>query len=151
MTQARRIMFASAIAGGLALAGCATVEEGIAEETGDTYRAALTGAQVVGGGDPEGSAQAEITITDEFGQVCWDVNNVTGIGPVTGAHIHRGARGVNGPPVFPLREAEEGGWKGCTDGSEWAQDRIENNPQMFYVQLHTAQYPNGAVRGQLMR
>lgn len=139
------------LAGAVALAGCATVEEAVVEETGDTYRAMLTGAQEVPNGDPDGSARAEISISDDFDQVCWDVNDVRGIGPVTAAHIHRGARGVNGPPVFTLRRAEEGGYKGCTDGSEWAQDRIENNPEAFYVNLHTAEYPNGAIRGQLMR
>ena len=151
MTGLRQIVLGGAAAGAFALAGCATLEEGIAEETGDTYRAMLTGAQEVPRGDPDGAGRAEITITDEFGQICWDINDVRGIGPITAAHIHRGARGVNGPPVFTLRRAEEGGYKGCTDGAEWTQDRIENNPQAFYVNLHTAEYPNGAIRGQLSR
>lgn len=60
-----------------------------------------------------------------------------------------GAAGTNGPPVFTLRRANEGGYKGCTDGSEWTQNRIEDNPEMFYVNVHTAEYPNGAIRGQL--
>lgn len=135
----------------VALAGCATLEETVAEETADTYYAALTGAQEVGGGDPDGSGRAEISISDGFGQVCWDLNDITGIGPITAAHIHAGRAGTNGPPVFTLRPAEEGGYKGCTDGSEWTQDRIEDNPDAFYVNVHTAQYPNGAIRGQLRR
>lgn len=139
------------LAGAIALAGCATLEEGVAETTGETYRATLTGAQEVGGGDTDGSGMAEITISDRFGEVCWDLNNISNIGPITAAHIHRGARGVNGPPVFPLRAANEGGYKGCTNGSEWAQDRIEGNPEAFYVNVHTAQFPNGAIRGQLGR
>ena len=73
------------------------------------------------------------------------------LGPITAAHIHRGARGVDGPPVFTLRRSDEGSYEGCTDGSEWTQDRIEGNPQDFYVNVHTAEYPNGAIRGQLMR
>lgn len=133
----------------LALAGCATLEEGFAEETGDTYYATLTGAAEVGGGDPDGYGEAEITIADEFGQICWDLNKISGIGPITAAHIHIGAAGTNGPPVFTLRRAKEGGYKGCTDGSEWKQNRIEDNPRLFYVNVHTAEYPNGAIRGQL--
>lgn len=139
------------VAGCVALAGCATLEETVAEETADTYYATLTGAQEVGGGDPDGSGRAEISISDGFGQVCWDLNDITGIGPITAAHIHAGRAGTNGPPVFTLRPAEEGGYKGCTDGSEWTQDRIEDNPDAFYVNVHTAQYPNGAIRGQLRR
>lgn len=151
MQGLRSIALIATAAGGLALAGCATVEEAVAEETADTYRAALTGAQEVGGGDPDGAGRAEISIADEFGQVCWDINNVSGIGPITAAHIHMGARGTNGPPVFTLRRANEGGYKGCTDGREWVENRIEGNPEMFYVNVHTAEYPNGAIRGQLSR
>lgn len=148
----RKIMaLGAAAAGALALSACATLEEDLAEATSDTYRATLTGAQEVGGGDRDGAGQAEITISDGFGQICWDLNNIRNIGAITAAHIHRGARGVNGPPVFTLRAANEGGYKGCTDGSEWAQDRIENNPESFYVNVHTAEYPNGAIRGQLTR
>lgn len=139
------------VAGCVVLAGCATLEETVAEETADTYYATLTGAQEVGGGDPDGSGRAEISISDGFGQVCWDLNDIRNIGPITAAHIHVGRAGTNGPPVFTLRPANEGGYKGCTDGSEWTQDRIENNPEAFYVNVHTAQYPNGAIRGQLRR
>ena len=141
----------SATAAAFALAGCATVEEAVAEKTTNTYRATLTGAQQPGGGDRDGAGRAEISISDNFGQICYDLNDIRGIGPITAAHIHRGAPGVNGPPVFTLKPANEGGYKGCSDGAEWTQDRIENNPEAFYVNVHTAEYPNGAIRGQLRR
>lgn len=144
------VLIASAT-GTLALAGCATLEETLAEETSETYYTTLTGANEVGGGDSDGYGKAEISITDEFGQICWDLNDIRGIGPITAAHIHFGVAGTNGPPVFTLRRSEEGGYKGCADGSEWKQDRIEGNPEAFYVNVHTAEYPNGAIRGQLSR
>ncbi len=106
---------------------------------------------MVGGGDPDGSANADITIEGTFDQVCWNVSDVRNIAPATAAHIHVGARGVNGPPVFTLNRSNEGTWKGCSAGTEWTRDRIDNNPERFYVQLHNAEYPNGAIRGQLMR
>lgn len=151
MSRVRILPLAGALLGASALAACATVEETVAENTADTYRATLTGAQEVGGGDPDGAGRAEISISDEFGQVCWDLNGISGIDTITAAHIHFGARGTNGPPVFTLRQANEGGWKGCTDGSEWTQNRLEGNPEMFYVNVHTQAYPNGAIRGQLSR
>lgn len=135
----------------LALGGCATLEEAAADALNTTYRANLTGAQEIGGGDPDGSGTAEITIDDNFDQVCWSITDMRNISPVTAAHIHVGARGVNGPPVFPLTKSNEGTWKGCSKGAEWTQDRIEGNPENFYVNLHTAEYPNGAIRGQLTR
>ena len=134
----------------LALSACATLEEGIAEELSETYYTNLTGQSVVGAGDRDGSARAEISVSDEAGQVCYDLNDVRGIGPITGAHIHRGAAGTNGPVVFTMREANEGGSKGCTDATEFLQEFLEGSPSAFYVQVHTAEYPNGAIRGQLM-
>ncbi len=138
-----------AAAASLALAGCATVEENVAATVADTYTATLAGTNEPAGGDPDGYGRAEISITDEFGQICWNLDGIRGIGPITAAHIHRGAAGVDGPVVFPLKPADDGDYQGCADGSEWAQDRIEGNPGMFYVNVHTAEYPKGAIRGQL--
>lgn len=141
----------AATAATLALAGCATVEEGLASATNMTYHATLTGAQEVGGGDPDGAGQASITISDAFDQVCWDLHDITNIGPITGAHIHMAPAGADGPVVFALHKSKEGPWKGCAKGSEWTQNRIQGNPQDFYVNVHTAEYPKGAIRGQLTR
>lgn len=149
MNRVRTVALLAAAAGAASLAACATVEEAVAEKTTETYRATLTGAQEPGGGDPDGAGSAEISISDNFGQVCYDLNNIRNIGPITGAHIHRGAPGENGPVVFTLKPANEGGYKGCSSGAEWTQDRIEHNPEAFYVNVHTAEFPNGAIRGQL--
>lgn len=151
MTAIRQIVLIGAAAGTFALGGCATLEEAAVSAVNTTYRANLTGAQVVGGGDPDGSGLAEISIADDFDQVCWSIADVRNIAPATAAHIHVGARGVNGPPVFPLTKSNEGTWKGCSSGAEWTQNRIQGNPENFYVQLHNANYPNGAIRGQLTR
>lgn len=148
MNRVRIKTFAAvvAIAG---LSACATIEEGLAEVGAETYKADLTGAQEVGGGDPDGSGRAEISISDELNQVCWDLNSIRNIGTITAAHIHVGAAGTNGPPVFTLNSANEGGWRGCKSAAEWTQNRIEGNPEAFYVNVHTAEFPAGAIRGQL--
>ena len=140
-----------ATAAALALTGCATLEEGAASATNMTYHANLTGAQEVGGGDPDGSGKASITIADGFDRVCWDLHDIHNIGPITAAHIHMAPQGTNGPVVFELHKSKEGPWKGCAEGAEWTQNRIQGNPGQFYVNVHTAEYPNGAIRGQLMR
>lgn len=152
MSSARILMLTAVAGASLVLAGCATVEEAAVEAVADTYHADLTGAKEVGGGDPDGSAKAEISVSDRLNQVCWDVKDVRNIGAVTGAHIHKGAVGVNGPVVVMLTKSNEGSWKGCADrGGEWTQDMIKANYSGFYVNLHTAEYPNGAIRGQLHR
>jgi hypothetical protein len=150
MNKARIVTLTALAGASIALAGCATVKEAAVEVVADSYHAQLTGAQEVGGGDPDGSASAEISVSDRLNQVCWDVTDIRNIGPVTGAHIHKGAAGVNGPVVVMLTKSAEGTWKGCADrGAEWTQDMIKANYSGFYVNLHTAEFPGGAIRGQL--
>jgi len=145
----KTLLIAGALAGTALLGACATLEEAAVEKTAETYKADLTGAQEPGGGDPDGYGKAEISVSDDLDQICWDINDVHGIGPVTGAHIHKGAPGVNGPVVLTLKMANEGGIKGCTSSSEWKEDSLKDNFRSYYVNVHTSEYPNGAIRGQL--
>ncbi|QGN54751.1 CHRD domain-containing protein [Novosphingobium sp. Gsoil 351] len=145
-----RLLALGATAAAVTLAGCATVEEAAVSTVAQTYHANMTGAQEVGGGDPDGSGRADISVSDRLNQVCWDIHDIRGIGEPTAAHIHSGVAGVNGPVVVPLTKNNEGTWKGCADrGTEWTQDYLKANHAAFYVNIHTADYPNGAIRGQL--
>lgn len=136
----------------MATMGCATLEEAVGEAVSETHRATLTSSQIVpAGGDTDGFARAEVSVGDEVNQVCYDINEVRNLAPITGVTIHRGAMGSTGPVVLRLREANEGGWKNCVGKSEWTEDRLEWNPGNYYVQIATGQYPNGAIRGQLNR
>ncbi len=145
----RHVLVAATIAGAVSLSACATVEEAVVQKTAETYHASLTGGQVPTGGDPDGTATAQISVADRLDQVCYDINDIRNISTVTAIHVHRGARGVEGPPVWTLTPANEGGWKGCTDKAEWMQDAFENRFRNYYVNIHTTEYPNGAIRGQL--
>lgn len=140
---------ALALGAATALSACATLEESIAEETATTYRATLTGNGVVGSGDMDGFATGELSISDSLDQVCYDINDVRGLGPITGAHIHRGGPTVNGPVVFALEANDEGGWSDCVELSEWTEEAFESNPTGYYFQIHTTEYPGGAIRGQI--
>ncbi|KLE32155.1 CHRD protein [Aurantiacibacter gangjinensis] len=133
----------------MGLAGCETIEEAYLERTSVTYEAELRGSNQVGRGDPDGYATAEITFADELTRVCWDLNDIAGLGPITGAHIHRGAAGQNGPVVLAFRQATEGGWRGCSSDTDWVQSAFDEGLSNYYVNVHTAEYPDGAIRGQL--
>ncbi|WP_083973926.1 CHRD domain-containing protein [Herbidospora daliensis] len=70
----------------------------------------------------------------------------------TAFHIHRGKAGVNGPVVIDL--LSNGTIRGNTSkGSVRVSSRllrdIKKNPKNWYANLHTSQFPDGAVRGQL--
>lgn len=145
----KRPVVLASLAVSCALAGCATVEEAAVQVTSTTYNATLTGAQEVGGGDPDGSGRAEVSVAQSLDRICYDVHGIQGIGPITAAHIHQGAAGVNGSPVITLTKAPEGGFKGCVDAPDWLQDAMKSNFTGYYVNIHTTEYPNGAIRGQL--
>ena len=131
----------------LGLAGCETVADAVDE----SYTASMTGAQEVPGpGDPDASGKAEITVVDATDNVCYEFD-VRGLAPATVAHIHRGAMGVAGPPVVTLEPPVDGERDGCVAAPGAIADEIQRNPSAFYVNVHNAEYPNGALRGQLRR
>jgi hypothetical protein len=144
-----RIALATALSGALATAGCATLEEAVVEQLAETYNADLTGAQVVGTGDADGHARAEVTVADNLDEFCYDVNNIHGLAAITSINLHHGAAGTNGPVVFNMKAANEGVWRGCSEPGEWLQEAVEDRFTSYYVQINTTEFPNGAIRGQL--
>ena len=146
MTQITRGALALGILGtATALAGCATV----AGTVGESYNTALVGQQEVPGpGDPDGTGTAKITADATTNQVCYDIT-VQNISRPTAAHIHKGARGVAGPPVVTLEAPTNGAISKCLKVDKQVAAGIIADPSGYYVNVHTADYPNGAVRGQL--
>jgi hypothetical protein len=118
-------------------------------------KANLNGAnEVPGPGDPDGSGKAKVLLLPRFNAVCFKLR-WENIADPTAAHIHRGAKGVAGPVVVPLflgTEASPVRERGCTDQVDSALLReIRRNPSGFYVNIHNADFPAGAIRGQLKR
>lgn len=143
MTDSRLTTLAAAAL--LALAACET----IGNIVGEGFQATLSGAaEVPGPGDPDGSGIAEFSLVDRTDNLCYEIT-VVGIDAPTAAHIHRGAAGVAGPPVLTLNTPTDGESTDCTSVPSELIDEIERNPAGFYINVHNAAYPNGAVRGQL--
>ena len=133
----------------LTLGACETVQQTYTEATSATYTAELRGANEVHQGDPDGVGRADISFADELTRVCWDLSGLKNLGPITGAHIHRGRAGIDGPVVLPLTQAPEGGWRGCSTNTAWVQQAFDEGLSNYYVNVHTVEYQNGAIRGQL--
>ena len=138
-----------AACGAIALAGCETVNEVANDAVGDQFRAQLTGAAEPAGGDADGAGLARVEINDSTNTICTDLE-IRQIGTVTAAHIHRGAPGVNGPPVVTLDAPDDNDSDDCDAVADALVDEIRNNPGGFYVNVHTTDFPNGAIRGQLV-
>lgn len=118
---------------------------------GTVLAATLTGAaEVPGPGDADGTGQATIRVTRGEGRVCYELS-ASGITlPASAAHIHEGAAGVAGDIVVPLSPPDaSGAATGCVNVSRTLTERIFFNPAGYYVNVHTSDFPNGAVRGQL--
>jgi hypothetical protein len=110
-------------------------------------------------GDPDGQGAAVVTIKDDT--ICFGVV-VQGIGTITGAHIHAGKKGRNGPVVLDLQPpagspGDPAAFSQCLVAGGGAYDqgidlsRLRRHPERYYVNVHTTDFPNGAVRGQLRR
>jgi hypothetical protein len=115
-----------------------------AVQKGGSLHATLTGKVEVPKGDPDGSGTAEVKITGT--RVCWEIK-VAKVGPIGAAHIHKGGPGVAGPVVVPFGGKFKA--KGCVTSTAAIVAAIERHPSAFYVNVHNAAFPGGALRGQL--
>ena len=120
-----------------------------ADDSGRKFTTTLTGAaEVPGPGDPDGSGTATITLNHGQGTVCWELT-VSGVDPITAAHIHVAPAGVAGPVVVPLSPPTSGSSSGCADVDRDLIKAIIQHPEEYYVNVHNAPFPPGALRGQL--
>jgi hypothetical protein len=110
----------------------------------------LAGAEEVPNPGPAGAkGSAAITLDDAANTVCYQLT-YEGISKPTMAHIHTGAKGVAGPPAVNLDIAKNGD-KGCVPADPTVVAAIRDDPGGHYVNIHTAEFPKGAMRGQLSK
>jgi hypothetical protein len=146
----RRVLFLAATLGMVALLAIGAPAYG----EGRPFATTLTGAaEVPGPGDPDASGTAFITLNQGQGEVCFDLSWARIDGTVTAAHIHVGPATVAGDVVVPLFAGSFAGTdtaSGCVSGvSEELIKAIRQNPENYYVNVHSDVFPAGAIRGQL--
>jgi hypothetical protein len=115
--------------------------------------ARLSGPVEVPPGDPDGSGLATFIIDPARSQLCYAIVVKDITLPAILAHIHIAPAGVAGPIVVPLAAPDANGTSsGCIGGLDQQLLRaIKSNPRQYYVNVHTTDFPAGAVRGQLHR
>jgi hypothetical protein len=113
------------------------------------FGAALSADQVVPGpGAPDRSAIAAGTLWPQRpSQVCVGLGSVQGAQPPFTAHIHHAPAGQTGPIVATIEFATFMSSCGAMDKTV-LQD-ITRNFDQHYLDIHTDEFPNGAMRGQL--
>jgi hypothetical protein len=120
-------------------------------EGGDKIFATLTGAaEVPGPGDTDGTGTLEARVNPGKGEVCYTLT-VAGIDAATGAHIHAGKAGVAGPVAVALEAPADGSSDACATITRDLAMALIKTPGDYYVNVHNAAFPNGAVRGQLVK
>lgn len=138
------LSLAVAGAGTLALASTAGAADG-----GRPLDTVLTGAaEVPGPGDPDGAGTASLRVNPGTGRICYTLT-VSGIDPAAAAHIHEAPAGVAGGVVVHLEAPTDGSSMACADVDRALAKEILKSPEDYYVNVHNAAYPGGAVRGQL--
>ncbi|MGI8685075.1 MAG: CHRD domain-containing protein [Acidimicrobiales bacterium] len=112
-------------------------------------------------GDPNGTAEVYMFGIDGDPTTLCYVLTVDGIETATAAHIHKGGPGTNGPVVANLAAPGDGDAADCLTQGEVGPattpkfptgepvQQILANPGDYYVNVHNADFPGGALRGQL--
>jgi len=124
----------------------------------DKIKTKLTGeAEVPGPGDPNGKGKFKAELGEDT--LCYTLR-AKRIADPTAAHIHVGDAETAGPVAVTLMVPTRGGVSECLtavpDGedtgvtlSESELAALKEAPEGFYVNVHNADFPAGAIRGQL--
>jgi len=120
-----------------------------AQAATNVFKTTLSGANEVPPTSSPITGTVGVTIDDTTNTVCafLDLQNAQ-LSDLTMMHIHKGAAGVAGPVVIPFTIGTS--TMSCANGVDAALVAdIKANPANYYYNVHTAQFPAGAARGQL--
>ena len=108
------------------------------------------------GGDPNLSGDADLAVNPRKGTVCFDIDvdqSVKGARTIVAVHIHPGPVAETcdtedcAPPI-DLDFANQG-LHGCAHAGRQLLSSLVDEPEQFFLDVHTANFPAGAIRGQL--
>ena len=146
-----RKLLVSLVVLAFAIAGAPT----FAGDGGRPFTTTLTGAnEVPGPGDPDASGTASLALNPGQGELCFELAWTAIDGTVSAAHVHVGEAGEAGPVVVPLFSGSFSGTdsaSACVDADRALLLAIVQNPDNYYVNVHSSVFPAGAVRGELSR
>lgn len=118
------------------------------QELANTFAATLTGAEETPPTQSTALGSGTLVV-DSDNRTAIAIVTTTGI-QGTAAHIHEGAPGVAGPVIFPLSETSPGSgiWTSKIALTEAQFNSLQAGN--FYFNVHSAAFPNGEIRGQLL-
>jgi hypothetical protein len=129
----------------LGLAGCAMMRSHT-----ETYEASLSATQEVPPTASSGSGTAEVQYNRENHLLTWRVSYAGLTGTATAGHIHGpAAPGANAGVVVPFFNVANSPITGEKQITPEQAAQLEAGH--WYVNIHTARFPGGEIRGQLRR
>ena len=147
----RHTFLRSAIAAGfvtLTLAGCGQMRP---SQKMQIFEANLTAGQEVPPAASSGSGMAEIQFNENTYKLTWKVTYSGLTGPATAGHIHGpAAAGANAGVVIPFTgnlDAQPVMGEATVTPAQYA----DMAAGLYYVNIHSARFPGGEIRGQLRR
>lgn len=137
------------------LAGFLTLGSSPASAQTVQFFAVMAGGNETPAADPDGQGVASVML-GASGQICFSLL-VRNIDNPTVAHIHEAAPGVAGPARIALTPVPVNGALGASAGCFTLTgatnlailNRLRFTPATFYINVHNAAFPGGAIRGQL--
>ncbi|WP_336977916.1 CHRD domain-containing protein [Altererythrobacter fulvus] len=134
----------------LALPGCMaqTGAKPVKPYPGAEVTGLFDGRTAVPLGDPDGSGKFAGFVDLDYGRLCYTLS-VAGIATPTAAHIHKGAPGAAGEAVLTLATPTYMQNQTCTPIDAALATDLIANPAAYYVNVHNAEFPGGAIRAQL--
>ena len=112
------------------------------------FTATMTGAQEAPNPTPS-TATGNATLTFNTTTKIFTITVTHDIAVPTNGHIHKGAVGIGGPPVFPFTSFTSP--INFTSTALDATQEADLNAGLYYVNIHTDAYPAGEIRGQLIK
>jgi hypothetical protein len=125
------------------------IAQGQSGKSSKVLFAVMTGKkEVPAKGDSNG--RGSFTAIVAGGQLCFGLT-VRDISDPNAAHIHKGGSNKAGPVLITLEHpsSSPGASGACVDVKSNDAAAILKNPSKYYVNVHTGDFPGGAIRGQL--
>ena len=150
--MSKRLMLVVAVVLMVGMVVGVTMAVGQGSSNDDSLTARLSGSQESPAGDTDGTGSAAVVV--EGRKVCLALA-FGNLDTVAAAHIHKGARGKNGPIVVDPKFTGGAGAANtlgrCVTVAQSVASDIKRNPGNYYANVHTSKFPAGAIRGQLSR
>ena len=111
------------------------------------FKATLEGASQSPKVDTKATGTADIKVDTGAKTITWAIKSKDLTGPVTAAHFHGpAAAGANAAPEIDISKSVDGGTSPITDVQ-----LADLKAGKLYLNLHTAKFPNGEIRGQVLK